>query len=948
MKYTMKRVLALIIALMLAVPGIAFSEEPRVDEVAIDADAALEDVVLEEEISAEDVDLPVGEDGEASLYDLTDIDPGAQLTGDEPEEPAPVAFDQTVTVGDVEVTVVADAGAIPAGARLSVTEIDAHIAQAAMQSIEAMLGSAVTHHLYSIAVLDAGGNPLALNADMALPLVCVKGLPLDGDVRAFVYDPALDGSYEIDMEGEGQFRFQESATYDIVEAGYPDAEEEPVEQELSTVEQPVDQEQPADEQEQPADEQEQPADEQEQPADEQGQPADEQEQPADEQEQPADEQGEQPADEQEQPADEQEQPADEQEQPADEQEQPADEQEQPADEQEQPDDEQGEQSEDAQGEQPVDEQPVGLVTVIFDTTPETAVITVKSEDEVILPEEDGSYLLSAGEYTYTAEADGYVSVENEPFTVSDETASDATVISDDAVLPDDAVSSNDHTASNEPMIITVVLEAVEAEAVEAEPVAFDQSMTVDGVVVTVKADPGVFPATAALSVEQVPVYMQRQADAAIEDVRDEDANVAVSYTFDIKVIDPETGEEIQPAEGQSVSVGFSLAEVADENLETQVYHVTEDAGELSAEALDVTTLETVGDSTAVVETDGFSIYTIEFIYRELQYVLPGYSSVALGEILDAVDLTGEVTAVEISDTSLFSASNETGEWIVTAHQAFSSTEWMKVTINGVTYEITVTDNKKVSVTFHATDGWYDYNDEQVTDRTEWCVPGDRMFMLDGDLIPNNEEGQVFRGWATEEDGDVVYTWSDDDDEENWTVADDGGEFYAVWGDGVKVTFHGTGGKYYDEEGEHADCIWWWIPGERMYMLADYLIPNPDHENQAFLGWATEENGEVVFTWSDDDNDENWTVADNGGEFYAVWGDGVIVRFHAGENGTYHDDRGREYDTEVAVWMPGEWHNLLDEDWLCPDEDEGKRLMGWKDSEGHVIAWDGEEIGRAHV
>jgi hypothetical protein len=33
---------------------------------------------------------------------------------------------------------------------------------------------------------------------------------------------------------------------------------------------------------------------------------------------------------------------------------------------------------------------------------------------------------------------------------------------------------------------------------------------------------------------------------------------------------------------------------------------------------------------------------------------------------------GEVTAVSVSDTSLFSASNETGEWIVTAHQAMDT------------------------------------------------------------------------------------------------------------------------------------------------------------------------------------------------------------------------------------------------------------------------------------
>ena len=87
-------------------------------------------------------------------------------------------------------------------------------------------------------------------------------------------------------------------------------------------------------------------------------------------------------------------------------------------------------------------------------------------------------------------------------------------------------------------------------------------------------------------------------------------------------------------------------------------------------------------------------YTVEFTRNGLEYVLPGDTSVAMSEILSTLGLTGEVTAVEISDTSLFSASNETGVWIVTAHKAFSTTEWMKVTIGGVAYEITVTDEQE--------------------------------------------------------------------------------------------------------------------------------------------------------------------------------------------------------------------------------------------------------------
>lgn len=79
----------------------------------------------------------------------------------------------------------------------------------------------------------------------------------------------------------------------------------------------------------------------------------------------------------------------------------------------------------------------------------------------------------------------------------------------------------------------------------------------------------------------------------------------------------------------------------------------------------------------------------ELTYSNLEYVLSS-TSVPMSEILTTLELSGEVTAVESSDGSLFSASNESGVWIVTVHQAFSSTEWMKVTIDDVVYEITVT------------------------------------------------------------------------------------------------------------------------------------------------------------------------------------------------------------------------------------------------------------------
>ena len=266
-------------------------------------------------------------------------------------------------------------------------------------------------------------------------------------------------------------------------------------------------------------------------------------------------------------------------------------------------------------------------------------------------------------------------------------------------------------------------EATTEKSAEEEPVAGENAepaqeteypafapepVEIDGVKISVSAPEGVFPYGAVLSVEKVPAAEQEKADSAVEELRDTEKNVAVSYTFDIKVLAAD-GTELEPQDASKVKVAFSLAEVADENLETDVYHVTKDetTGEFSAEKLEIITdvtdtadvVSEDPDITVVVETDGFSYYTVEFTYDTLQYVLEGDRSVPLAEILNELGLTGNAEDVEVSDESLFSASDETGEWIVTAHKAFTTSEWMKVTINGVVYDIIVTDDAQSSVSY---------------------------------------------------------------------------------------------------------------------------------------------------------------------------------------------------------------------------------------------------------
>lgn len=227
----------------------------------------------------------------------------------------------------------------------------------------------------------------------------------------------------------------------------------------------------------------------------------------------------------------------------------------------------------------------------------------------------------------------------------------------------------------------------EEELVEELPeeLPFLQTQTLDGVTVTVTAEPGVFPEGAVLSVTKVPVAAQITVDAAVAPQRD-GGNVALSYTFDVSILDAE-GNPIQPADDRTVQVSFSMAQVADANLAPRVYHLAGEGEDLSARPLDVTT---DGD-TATVTTDGFSFYTVEFTYGDLQYVMEGDTTIPLADILDYVGLTGEVTDVTVSAPELFAAYQDDGVWYVEALEAFQTQEWMKVVIGGVEYEIVVTD-----------------------------------------------------------------------------------------------------------------------------------------------------------------------------------------------------------------------------------------------------------------
>ena len=111
-------------------------------------------------------------------------------------------------------------------------------------------------------------------------------------------------------------------------------------------------------------------------------------------------------------------------------------------------------------------------------------------------------------------------------------------------------------------------ETTEEEISETAP--FEQESIIDDIIVSVRADEGVFPLDSALSVQKIDKEVEENVNEAVETERGDDRNVAASYTFDIKVLSS-TGDGIEPDTSKGkVYVSFKMSEVSDNNLQTDI------------------------------------------------------------------------------------------------------------------------------------------------------------------------------------------------------------------------------------------------------------------------------------------------------------------------------------------------------------------------------------------
>ena len=230
-------------------------------------------------------------------------------------------------------------------------------------------------------------------------------------------------------------------------------------------------------------------------------------------------------------------------------------------------------------------------------------------------------------------------------------------------------------------------ESSESEGEEDVTEAFEMEQTCADVTVCMSAPEGVFPKGAYFEVREVNNYEEENIDKAISEISDSNEQVAASYTYDITVYDKD-GNEIEPnTDYGQVSVTFSLKEAEDDTLQAKVYHIEGSGDELSAEELETTVS---GDEVTVL-TDGFSVYTLKFIYEDvLKYtytVAPESNCVSLFEILDkcGINYSDGVDNVNIDRTDLlefqpFDGGDGDGWIIINSDEPFSGEVILTVSV----------------------------------------------------------------------------------------------------------------------------------------------------------------------------------------------------------------------------------------------------------------------------
>ena len=173
-------------------------------------------------------------------------------------------------------------------------------------------------------------------------------------------------------------------------------------------------------------------------------------------------------------------------------------------------------------------------------------------------------------------------------------------------------------------------------AVEESEEAFLQEQEISGVLITVKADPGVFPTGAKLQVKKVGKGTERKVDNALkEKLLDNQENLLQSMIFDISVLNKD-GEEVQPDNTKGeVKVQFSHIPFLEENAEKQISVFHLDSVDATAEKLATEKIEEK-ENAVEVSAEHFSLFAVSLVKKENSF--SDTVAVELGETISLYKL----------------------------------------------------------------------------------------------------------------------------------------------------------------------------------------------------------------------------------------------------------------------------------------------------------------------
>ena len=243
-----------------------------------------------------------------------------------------------------------------------------------------------------------------------------------------------------------------------------------------------------------------------------------------------------------------------------------------------------------------------------------------------------------------------------------------------------------------------------------------------------------------------------------------------------------------------------------------------------------------------------------------------------------------------------------------------------------------------NITFNAEGGYFEeWDDEQgdnvqLASKTITVDEGRHYYM--GSYKPSvAPEGKVFSTWTTE--GDELV------DPDGMYVAEGDIEYFAVWEDGVTITYDAGEDGYYpvnphwDDDGneiyDHAQTRTETVQKNSESYFSEYIERPSTDTDKIFMGWSLTEGGSLIV----DEYPDGYTLTEDL-TVYAVWAEPCRITFDAGQYGFFEEWVWNE-ETEVEETQPvatrtltvGKGTRYCMAEATSPNpNDDSKKFIGW--------------------